>query len=129
MVETEEIIKTRSAANKMLNIEAATVILCGLLLLVFANLEYSYSVILGGLAFIVPNVIFVMFSLMATGAGSSRKTLAFFLVGEAVKIVTTIAIFAITIMLVEALYIGIMFLSYGFVLVMNLTGLMVLTNK
>lgn len=129
MVETEEIIKTRSAANKMLNIEAATVILCGLLLLVFANLEYSYSVILGGLAFIVPNVIFVKFSLGATGAGSSRKTLALFLVGEAVKIVTTIAIFAITIMLVEALYIGIMFLSYGFVLVMNLTGLIVLTNK
>ena len=129
MVETEEIIKTRSVANKMLNIEAATVILCGLLFLVFASLEYAYSVILGGLSFIVPNVIFVMFSLGATGAGSSRKTLAFFLVGEAVKIVTTIAIFAITIMSVEALYIGIMFLSYGFVLLMNLTGLMVLTNK
>lgn len=113
----------------MLIVEAATVILCGLLFFVFANLEYCYSVILGGLAFIVPNVIFVMFSLGTFKASSSGKTLALFFVGEAIKIVSTIAIFAVSIMLVEPINIGLMFISYGFILLMNLTGLAVLMNK
>lgn len=129
MAGTEEILKTRSTANKMLIVEAATVILCGLLFFVFASLEYTYSVILGGLAFIVPNLIFIMFSLGTSAASSSGKTLALFFVGEAIKIVTTIMIFVVSIMLVEPLNIGLMFVSYGFVLLMNLTGLMVMTNK
>lgn len=129
MAGIEEILKTRSTANKMLLVEAATVILCGLLFFVFASLEYTYSVILGGLAFIVPNLIFIMFSLGTSTASSSGKTLALFFVGEAIKIVTTIMIFVVSIMLVEPLNIGLMFVSYGFVLMMNLTGLMVMTNK
>ena len=123
MVGTEEIIKTRSIANKMLIVEAATVILCGLLFFVFAGLEYTYSVILGGLAFIVPNVIFVMFSLGTSAASSSGKTLALFFVGEAIKIVTTIVIFVVSIMLVEPLSIGLMFVSYGFCVIDEPDGL------
>jgi ATP synthase protein I len=126
---TEEIIKNRSIAYRMLIIEAVTAILCALLFFVFASLEYAYSVILGGSAFVVPNVIFVMFSLRTSSASSSGKILAWFFVGEAIKIVTTIMIFAVSIMLVEPLNIGLMFVSYGFVLLMNLTGLAVLTNK
>lgn len=130
MAGTEEIIINRSAANRMLLIEAVAVILFALLFFVFVSLEFAYSVILGGLAFIVPNMIFVSFSLRKPAAGSSGKsTLAWFFVGEAIKIVTTIVIFAACIILITQLNIGLMFVTYGFVLLMNLAGLAILMNK
>lgn len=130
MAGTEQIIISRSAAYRMLLIEVVTVLLCTLLFFVFANLEFAYSVILGGLAFILPNVIFVWFSLRTPTAGSSsNRTLAWFFVGEAIKIVTTIVVFAASIILVASLNIGLMFVSYGLVLLMNLAGLAILLNK
>lgn len=130
MAGTEEIIINRSAAYRMLLIEAGTVLLGTLLFFVFANLELAYSVVLGGLAFILPNVIFVRFSLRTPVADSSNnKTLAWFFVGEAIKIVTTIVVFAASIILVASLNIGLMFVSYGFVLLMNVGGLAILMNK
>lgn len=129
MAGTAEIIKNRSIAYRMLLIEAGTVMSCGLLLYAFTNLEYVYSVILGGLAFIMPNVIFVVFSLRTSATDSSNRTLLWFFLGEAIKIVTTLVIFTISIILVEPLNIGIMFVSYGFVLMMNLTGLAILMKQ
>ncbi len=129
MAGTEEIIKNRSSAYRMLIIEATTVILCGLLFFVFTSLEFAYSVILGGLAFIVPNAIFVRFSLRTSAADSSSSVLTWFYLGEALKIVTTIMIFAVSLLLVTSLNIGLMFVTYGFVLLMNLTGLAILMNK
>ena len=129
MAGTEEIIKNRSSAYRMLIIEATTVILCGLLFFVFASLEFVYSVIFGGLAFIVPNAIFVRFSLRTSAADSSSSVLTWFYLGEALKIVTTIMIFAVSLLLVTSLNIGLMFVTYGFVLLMNLTGLAILMNK
>ena len=126
---SEETIKNRSTAYRMLFIEAATVVVCGLLFFVFASLEFAYSVILGGLAFIVPNAIFVRFSLGKSNTDSSKNMLVWFYVGEAVKIVATILIFAMSIILIKPVNIGLMFISYGFILLMNLTGLAVLMNK
>jgi len=117
----------------MLLIEAGIVISCALLFFVFASLEFTYSVVLGGLAFILPNAIFAWFSLKTPAAGSSsNNTLAWFFVGEAIKIVSTIVIFAASILLVAPIApfnIGMMFVSYGFVLLMNLAGLAILMNK
>jgi ATP synthase protein I len=117
----------------MLLIEAGTVILSALLFFVFVSLEFACSVVLGGLAFILPNVIFVWFSLRTPVAGSSgNNTLAWFFVGEAIKIVSTIVIFAASILLVGPIApfnIGMMFVSYGFVLLMNLAGLAILMKQ
>ena len=129
MAGTEEIIKNRSIAYKMLIIEAGTIALCGLLFYVFTNLEYVYSVTLGGLAFVVPNVLFVGFSLRTSATNSGNRALVWFFLGELIKIVTTIMIFAISIILVEPLNIGMMFVSYGFVLMMNLTGLAIMMKQ
>ena len=129
MAVTEETIKNRSTAYRMLIIEVCTVIMCSLLFFVFASLEFAYSVILGGLAFIVPNAIFVRLSLGTSAAGSGKNVLAWFYVGEAIKVVSTIVIFAAALLLVTPLNIGLMFISYGFILLMNLTGLAMLMNK
>lgn len=129
MAGTEEIIKNRSIAYRMLIIEATTVVLCGLLFFALVSLEFTYSVLLGGLAFILPNAIFVRFSLRSSATGSSNSALAWFYVGEAIKIVSTIIIFAASFMWVAPLNIGLMFATYGFVLLMNLAGLAILMNK
>ena len=126
---SEETIKNRATAYRMLIIEAATVMLGGLLFFIFASLEFAYSVILGGLAFIVPNAIFVRFSLGTSGANSGKNMLAWFYVGEAIKIVTTILIFAVSLILIKPISIGLMFVSYGVILLMNLIGLAIYMNK
>jgi F0F1-type ATP synthase assembly protein I len=117
----------------MLLIEAGTVILSALLFFVFVSLEFACSVVLGGLAFILPNTIFAWFSLKTPAAGSSsNNALAWFFVGEAIKIVSTIVIFATSILLVGPIApfnIGMMFVSYGFVLLMNLAGLAILMKQ
>ena len=100
-----------------------------LLFFIFASLEFAYSVILGGLAFIVPNAIFVRFSLGTSAADSSKNMLAWFYVGEAIKIVTTIVIFAVCLILIKPINIGLMFVSYGFIVLMNLAGLAFFMNK
>ncbi len=126
---SEEIIKNRSIAYRMLIIEVVTVLLCGLLFFVFASLEFAYSVILGGLAFIVPNLIFVRFSLGISATDSGKNMLARFYVGEAIKIVTTILVFVLSILFIKPISIGLMFVSYGFILLMNLAGLALFMNK
>jgi ATP synthase protein I len=117
----------------MLLIEVVTVVSCALLFFVFTNLEFAYSVVLGGLAFILPNAIFAWFSLRTPTVGSTgNSTLAWFFVGEAIKIVSTIVVFAASILLIAPIIpinIGLMFVSYGFVLLMNLAGLAILMNK
>ena len=110
-------------------IEATTVILCGLLFFVFASLGYVYSVILGGFAFIVPNALFIRYSLRTSAADSADRALVWFYLGEAIKVVTTIMIFAVSFILITPLNIGLMFAAYGFVLLMNLTGLAILMNN
>ena len=129
MAVTEEIIKNRSTAYRLLIIEAVTVLLCGLLFFVFVSLDFAYSVILGGFAYIAPNAVFVRFSLRTSAANSSNNVLAWFYIGEAIKIVTTIMIFTASIMWVAPLNIGLMFVSYGFILLMNLVGLAIWMNK
>lgn len=108
----------------MLFFEASIVLFCAFLFLLFANNEFAYSVVLGGLAFIFPNAAFAWFSLRTPTTGSSgNKILVWFFIGEAIKVVSTIIVFAASIILVADINIGLMFVSYGVVLLMNLTGL------
>jgi len=80
------------------------------------------------MAFIVPNLIFTFVSLR-TSSGSSGSALAWFYIGEAIKIVFTILIFTVSILLISSLNIGLMFVTYGLILLINLTGLALLMNK
>jgi F0F1-type ATP synthase assembly protein I len=111
----------------MLSIEAVVVILIGLLFFMLANADYAYSIFLGGMMFIVPNLIFAFVSLKSSG--STGSTLAWFYIGEVIKIVFTILLFTVSILLISSLNIGLMFVTYGLILLINLTGLALLMNK
>ncbi len=51
----EEIIRNRAIVSKVLLFEALIVVLAGFVFFIFASLEFTYSVILGGFAYILPN--------------------------------------------------------------------------
>ena len=125
---TDEIIRNRTAVSKLLVFETITVMLTGFIVFIFSSLEFTYSVILGGFAYILPNAIFAKLSLKISATNSSN-ILIWFYVGEAMKIVTTIVFFALSFLLVEMLNFGLMILTYGLVLLVNLIGLSIFVNN
>lgn len=125
---TDEIIRNRATVSKLLVFETITVMLTGFIAFIFSSLEFTYSVILGGFAYILPNAIFAKLSLKISATNSSN-ILIWFYVGEAMKIVTTIVFFALSFLLVEMLNFGLMILTYGLVLLVNLIGLSIFVNN
>ena len=124
----DEIIRNRATVSKLLVFETITVMLTGFIVFIFSSLEFTYSVILGGFAYILPNAIFAKLSLKISATNSSN-ILIWFYVGEAMKIVTTIVFFALSFLLVEMLNFGLMILTYGLVLLVNLIGLSIFVNN
>jgi len=125
---TDEIIRNRATVSKLLVFETITVMLTGFIVFIFSSLEFTYSVILGGFAYILPNAIFAKLSLKISATNSSN-ILIWFYVGEAMKIVTTIVFFALSFLLVEMLNFGLMILTYGLVLLVILIGLSIFVNN
>ena len=124
----DEIIRNRAIVSKLLVLETITVMLTGFIVFILSSLEFTYSVILGGFAYILPNAIFAKLSLKISATNSSN-ILIWFYVGEAMKIVTTIIFFALSFLLVEMLNFGLMILTYGLVLLVNLIGLSIFVNN
>ena len=125
---TDEIIRNRAIVSKLLVFETITVMLTGFIVFILSSLEFTYSVILGGFAYILPNAIFAKLSLKISATNSSN-ILIWFYVGEAIKIVTTIVFFMLSFLLVEMLNFGLMILTYGLVLLVNLIGLSIFVNN
>ena len=125
---TDEIIRNRAIVSKLLIFEMITVMLTGFIVFILSSLEFTYSVILGGFAYILPNAIFAKLSLKISATNSSN-ILIWFYVGEAIKIVTTIVFFMLSFLLVEMLNFGLMILTYGLVLLVNLIGLSIFVNN
>ena len=124
----EEIIRNRAIVSKVLLFEAFIVVLAGFVFFIFASLEFTYSVILGGFAYILPNAMFAKFSLKISATNSSN-ILVWFYVGETIKVVATIVFFAISFLFIETLNAGLMILTYVIMLLGNLIGLSVLIKK
>ena len=121
----EEIIRNRAIVNKVLLFETFIVVLAGLVFFIFTSLEFTYSVILGGFAYVLPNAMFTKFSLK-TSMTNSSNILIWFYVGEAIKVITTIVFFALSFLFFEMLNAGLMILTYGIMLLGNLIGLSIL---
>ena len=124
----EELIRNRAIINKVLLFETFIVILAGLVFFVFASLEFTYSVILGGFAYILPNGMFAKFSLKKSATNSS-SILVWFYLGEAIKVIATIVIFALSFLFIETLNVGLVILSYSVMLLGNLIGLSILIKN
>ena len=124
----EEIIRNRAIVSKVLLFEAFIVVLAGFGFFIFASLEFTFSVILGGFAYILPNAMFAKFSLKKSATNSS-SILVWFYLGEAIKVIATIVIFALSFLFIETLNVGLVILSYSVMLLGNLIGLSILIKS
>ena len=102
--------------------------MAGFVFFIFASLEFTYSVILGGFAYILPNGMFAKFSLKKSATNSS-SILVWFYLGEAIKVIATIVIFALSFLFIETLNVGLVILSYSVMLLGNLIGLSILIKN
>ena len=124
----EEIIRNRAIVNKVLLFETFIVVLAGFVFFIFTNLEFTYSIILGGFAYILPNAMFAKFSLKKSTVNSGN-ILVWFYVSEAIKVIATIVFFALSFLFFETLNPGLMILVYGIMLLGNLIGLSILIKN
>mgnify|MGYP001451087249 FL=1 len=124
----EEIIRNRAIVNKVLLFETFIVVLAGIVFFIFTNLEFTCSIILGGFAYILPNAMFAKFS-FKTSTTNSSNILVWFYVSEAIKVIATIVFFALSFLFFETLNPGLMILTYGIVLLVNLIGLSILIKN
>ena len=124
----EEIIRNRAIVSKVLLFEALIVVLAGFVFFIFASLEFTYSGILGGFAYILPNGMFAKFSLKKSATNSS-SILVWFYLGEAIKVIATIVFFALSFLFIETLNVGLVILSYSVMLLGNLIGLSILIKN
>lgn len=124
----DAIIRNRVIISKLLLFETFAVLLAGCFMFFFHSHEFTYSVVLGGFAYILPHTTFAKLSLRGL-AINSRKILIWFYIGEVVKIFFTIVFFALSFLLVEGLNMVLMILTYGLVLLANLIGLSIFINN
>jgi ATP synthase protein I len=119
----------RSVAYKMLVIEAIITTIIALILALSVSVVFASSVIVGGLAYIIPNAYFTKYVFRYSAADSPQLAMRGFYIGEAIKIIATILIFTFSFLLVKQLNVPILILTYILMLIMNLGGNSILMSN
>lgn len=124
-----EIKDNKNAAYKLLGIEVAITATVVLLLLLLYTKLTAYSALLGGLAYIIPNIWFIRSAYGSNGQLSPQTILSRFYIGEAGKLVLTGIFFALSFWLVRDINITAMFLTFILMIIINLAGLALINVK
>ena len=119
----------KTVAYRLVGIQQLVTIALTLLLFVILGKIPAYSAFLGGLAYIVPNAYFVACAFRDMGQASSPEaTVRWFYISEVGKLVLTGLIFALCFVLVEPLHVISLFVTYIMMMMINLTGLSLLSS-
>lgn len=121
--------KNRSVAYRVLVLEAIITVAIALLLFLGVNMELAISVAIGGFAYIVPNAYFAKYVFRYSAADSPRLAVRWFYLGEVVKVIATVMIFAIGFLLVDRLNVPALFIAYMSMLLLNLIGNAILMDN
>ena len=121
--------KNRVVAYKILVFEAIFIVIISLLLVLGVSVVSAYSVLVGGLAFIIPNAYFIKYVFRYSAADSPRLALRGFYLGEAIKIIVTVLIFTFGFLFVEQLNVLALVLTYITMLIINLWGNSILLSN
>jgi ATP synthase protein I len=114
--------KIRSAAYKMLFIEAIITGVIALFLVLGVSAVYAISVLVGGLAYIIPNAYFTKYVFRYSAADSPRLAVRGFYLGETIKIFATVLIFTFGFLLIKQLNVPALVMTYISMLILNLWG-------
>ena len=114
--------KNKSVAYKILAFEAVIKGVIALLLILSVSVASASAVLVGGLAFIIPNAYFIKYVFRYSAADSPRLALRGFYLGEAIKIIATVLIFTFGFLIIEQLNVPVLVLTYISMLIVNLWG-------
>lgn len=117
-----EFIKNKVAAYTTIAIQIAVTLLVALLISITTGKVAGYSALLGGVASILPSAIFARCAYRYSAADSPSSVMRWFMIGEAVKVITTVLIFAVCLTQVKPLSMPVMFATYLLVMFVNLVG-------
>ncbi len=121
--------KNRSAAYKMLVIQALLTVVAVMALAMAVDIETASSVALGSLAYIVPNVYFAKYVFRHSAADSAQLAMRWFYVGEVIKIIATVLIFFMAFLWLESMNEAALFATYVVMLILNLWGNSILMGR
>jgi ATP synthase protein I len=116
-------INNKLAAYKVLSVIAIISAAVALILLLSIGREAAYSAALGGIACVLPNVLFARLAFRYSAADSAGLVMRWFYIGEAIKIIVTVLIFALSLSWVKDLNFAAMFITYIIALMLNIHGL------
>jgi ATP synthase protein I len=111
------------AAYKVLSMIGIIIAAIAIVLLISIGRIAAYSAVLGGLACLLPNLLFARFAFRYSAADSVGLVMRWFFIGEAIKIIVTILIFALSLLWVKELNFAAMFITYIVALMLNIHGL------
>ena len=129
MHEQKDNIRNKLAAYKILAVEASITIVLAFLLLMSVDAVIAYSVALGGLAFVIPNTFFARYVFRYSAAESLGLAIRWFYIGEAVKIIMTVLIFAACFIWVKPLNVIALFATFMIMMFVNAIGLALLKTE
>ena len=119
----------KATAYRILAIEAILTAVVALLLFITVNSVVAYSAVIGGVAYIVPNIYFTKYVFRHSAAESANLAVRWFYTGEAVKLMATVLIFAAAFLLIKPLNAAALFLTYILMWALNLRGIFLLMNR
>ena len=115
--------KNKLAAYKVLVVIALVTTVISLILFLGIGSVTAYSAALGGISCLLPNLLFARFAFRYSASESIGLVMRWFYIGEAVKIIVTILIFALSLIWIKELNIAAMLITYIVVLMLNIHGL------
>ena len=111
------------AAYKVLLVITIITAVIAIVLMLSIGRVAAISAALGGIACILPNVLFARFAFRHSAADSAGLVMKWFYIGEAIKIIVTVLIFALSLTWIKELNFAAMFITYIFALMVNIYGL------
>jgi len=119
----KEITKNRTAAFRLVYVQLIVTVVIALLSYAFCGLIIAYSVFLGSIVYIVPNIYFVRSALKYVESQTPQSILSRFYIGEGQKFLLAMAMFAICFALIKSLHAVSFFAAYILIMIINLAGL------
>jgi ATP synthase protein I len=111
------------AAYKVLLVITIITAAIAIILMLSIDRIAAYSAALGGMACILPNLLFARFAFRYSAAESAGLVMKWFYIGEAIKIIVTVLIFALSLIWLKDLNFAAMFITYIIALMLNIHGL------
>lgn len=124
-----ELLKNKVAAYRIIVVQVVITAIIALLLFMTKGKVHAYSALLGGVASFGPNSFFARCAFRYSAATSPSLVMKWFMVGEAGKLLMTAVIFGLSITSVKPLEMPAMFLTFLFLMVINMTGLAILNGR